>query len=143
MELDPSVWGPHYWFTLHTIALNYPQNPNAATKKKFYDFIYNMPLFIPHRDISNTFANILDKYPLTPYLDNKKSFIKWMHFIHNHINKTLNKPPIDYYEAIDKYYTHYRPKHIIDIHATKFREKIIYIILIVLLMLIANYFYDK
>ena len=31
--LQPSVWGPHYWFTLHTIALCYPLYPNDVTKK--------------------------------------------------------------------------------------------------------------
>ncbi len=143
MNLDPDVWGPHYWFMLHTTALNYPTNPNTTTKKKFYDFIHNLPLFIPHRDISDAFAKVLDKYPLTPYLENKKSFMKWMHFVHNYINKTLNKPPLDYYEAIDKYYNHYKPKKIIDMDTIKFRNRMIYIGLIIILMCIANYFYDK
>tara|TARA_Y100000992_G_scaffold231023_1_gene162164 strand:- start:5798 stop:6229 length:432 start_codon:yes stop_codon:yes gene_type:complete len=143
MNLDPDVWGPHYWFMLHTTALNYPTNPNTTTKKKFYDFIHNLPLFIPHRDISDAFAKVLDKYPLTPYLENKKSFMKWMHFVHNYINKTLNKPPVDYYEAIDKYYNHYKPKKIIDMDTIKFRNRMIYIGLIIILLCIANYFYDK
>lgn len=143
MELDPTVWGPHYWFMLHTTALTYPINPNATTKKKYYDFIYNLPLFIPHRNISNAFADVLDKYPLTPYLDNKKSFMKWMHFVHNHINKTQGKPPMEYYEAIDKYYVHYKPKHIIDVDTVNFRNKLVYIGLIVLLLCVANYFYDS
>ena len=34
LKLDPEVWGPHYWFTLHTIALNYPLYPNDVSKKK-------------------------------------------------------------------------------------------------------------
>ena len=34
MELDPIIWGPHYWFMLHTIALNYPIRPNDVIKKK-------------------------------------------------------------------------------------------------------------
>ena len=32
--LNPKVWGPHYWFVLHTIALTYPVNPNETIKKK-------------------------------------------------------------------------------------------------------------
>ena len=65
MELDPTVWGPHYWFMLHTTALTYPIHPNATTKKKYYDFIYNLPLFIPHRNISNAFADVLVAWGLT------------------------------------------------------------------------------
>ena len=46
-NLDPNIWGPHYWFFLHTIAMSYPIHPNAVTKKKYYDFVQNIPLFIP------------------------------------------------------------------------------------------------
>ena len=37
MKYIAKVWGPHYWFVLHTIALRYPKNPNDVTKKKYYD----------------------------------------------------------------------------------------------------------
>ena len=47
MTLDSKVWGPHYWFVLQSMGLTYPLNPNAVTKKKYYDFIQNIPLFLP------------------------------------------------------------------------------------------------
>ena len=34
MFLSSDIWGPSYWFVLHTIALNYPEFPNAIAKKK-------------------------------------------------------------------------------------------------------------
>ena len=86
MALDPKVWGPHYWFVLHTIALNYPLHPNETSKKKYYDFIENLPLFLPVMDMGNLFNEMLDHYPVTPYLDSRESLIKWVHFIHNKIN---------------------------------------------------------
>ena len=33
LQLDPNVWGPHFWFFLHTLAISYPHHPNAVTKK--------------------------------------------------------------------------------------------------------------
>ena len=66
MTLEPKIWGPHYWFFLHTIALSYPNYPNTITKKKYYEFIQNMPLFIPIESISNDFSKLLDNYPVTP-----------------------------------------------------------------------------
>ena len=45
MALDPNIWGPHYWFVLHTIALSYPHTPNEVMRKKYYDFVQNIPLF--------------------------------------------------------------------------------------------------
>ena len=56
MVLDAKVWGPHYWFMIHTIAISYPLRPNAVTKKKYYDFIQNLPLFIPIESIDNKLA---------------------------------------------------------------------------------------
>ena len=76
MKYIAKVWGPHYWFVLHTIALRYPKNPNDVTKKKYYDFISNLPLFIPDTKMGDEFAELLDKYPVTPYLDNNNTFSK-------------------------------------------------------------------
>ena len=92
MALDPDVWGPYYWFVLMTIALCYPLNPNDVTKKKYYDFIHNIPLLIPVEKLGNNFSNLIDQYPVTPYLDSRDSFIKWTHFIHNKVNQSLDKP---------------------------------------------------
>ena len=47
-------------------------------------------MFIPDLTISDNFSKILDRYPMTPYLDSRESF-KWMHFIHNKINHFLEK----------------------------------------------------
>ena len=105
--LETSAWGPHYWFVLYSIAITYPNTPNNVTKKKYYEFIQNLPLFLPHDEISNYFSNMLIKYPVTPYLDSRDSFTRWIHFIHNQVNIRLNKPLLSYKEYI-KLYT-YKP----------------------------------
>lgn len=100
---DPAVWGPKYWYVLHMMAFNYPQHPNKVTKKKYYDTIMNFPLFLPNAEIGNRFSRMLDKYPVTPYLDSRESFIKWTHFIHNRVNEALKKPTFSYANFIDYY----------------------------------------
>ena len=113
MKYNSEVWGPHYWFFLHTIADSYPNVPNDVTKRKYYDFIQNIPMFIPNSDIANNFSQMLDKYPVTPYLDNKDSFKKWMHFIHNKINVLIGKDEISYLKAEELYEKSYAPKQIL------------------------------
>lgn len=126
MSLNPEIWGPKYWFVLHTIALKYPKHPNDVTKKKYYEFIQNIPLFLPNEKIGNEFINILDKYPVTPYLDSRPSFMKWMNFIHNIINKKLNKPEMTLQDSLDAYYELYKPKELIREAKMKERKKYIY-----------------
>ena len=108
--LDPTVWGPHYWFFLHTISMSYPNRPNAVTKKKYYEFIQNLPLFIPVESISGELSKLIDEYPIAPYLDNRESFVRWVWFIHNKINQKLDKPQITLNEFFVKYYEAYKTK---------------------------------
>ena len=143
MALDPSVWGPYYWFVLHTIALTYPTHANETIKKKYYDFIHNIPLFLPIATIGNKFSELLDKYPVAPYLDSQPSLVKWMHFIHNKINVSLNLPELTMEEAMVKYYEHYKPKAIIEKEQRKWREKYIYAGIISLMLIIIALYYKK
>lgn len=130
MTLNPEVWGPHYWFVLHTIAMTYPEHPNDVVKKKYYDLLHNMPLFLPVKEIGNGFSKMLDKYPVTPYLDSQASFVKWVHFIHNKYNVALEKPELSMDEALIKYYELYKPKAVKEEEERKRREKIAFVIII-------------
>jgi len=112
MHYDPNVWGPHFWFFIMTLAMTYPRYPNEVTKRKYYDFIQNLPVFIPSTEIGNKFSEILDKYPVTPYLTNRDSFIRWVYFLHNRINNITGKDEISYDAAIENYLNEYKPKQI-------------------------------
>jgi len=142
MVLNPEIWGPHYWFFIYTLALSYPLNPNETTKKKYYDFIQNLPIFIPISEIGNTFSIFLDKYPVTPYLDSRESFIKWVHFIHNKLNIYLNKPEVSYYKAMDNYYENYKIKEVKKKDEKKNKHKYIFgsIVLILIIIILILYF---
>jgi hypothetical protein len=143
MTLDPKVWGPHYWFVLHTIAISYPIKPNEVMKKKYYDFIQNLPLFMPIQDIGSSFSKLLDKYPVTPYLDSRQSLVRWTHFIHNKINSALKLPTITLEEAMTAYYENYKPKEIKDLEQKKKREKVIFSVLLITFLLTSLYLYTK
>lgn len=143
MNFDPEIWGPHYWFFLHTLAMSYPQNPNTVTKKKYYDFFHNLPLFIPVPKIGNLFSELLDQYPITPYLDSRESIIKWVHYIHNKINIMINKPTLTYIEAMDKYFSNFKPKNIVLKEKIKEKRNVVYGIILCLLVILTAYLYNK
>lgn len=142
-NLDPKIWGPKFWFFLHTISLSYPKYPNAITKKKYYEFIQNLPLFLPVEEIASKFSKLLDKYPIQPYLDNKESFIKWCWFIHNKINEQLEKPVISLNDFYIKYYENYKSTNTKLIEYYKIRQKLIYITIIISICFLIYYLYDK
>ena len=141
--LDPKIWGPHDWFFIHTVAMTYPIRPNAITKKKYYEFIQNLPLFIPVENMSGEFSKLIDKYPVTPYLDNRESLIRWTHFIHNKINQKLERPQISLNEFYVKYYEEYKAQNVKMDEYYKLREKAIFCGIIVTIAGGIYYLYDK
>ena len=141
--LDPSVWGPHYWFFLHTIAMTYPHTPNDVTKRKYYELIQNLPLFIPVEGMGSEFSKLLDQYPVVPYLDSRSSFCRWMHFIHNKINEKLEKPKISINEFYSRYYEEYKPKDIKMKDFYRWREKLLYTLVVLSSTGLIVYLYNK
>jgi hypothetical protein len=143
MALDPKVWGPHYWFFLHTVAMCYPHRPNTITKKKYYEFIHNIPMFIPIENMASYFSQLLDQYPVSPYLDSRDAFIRWMHFIHNKINQRIEKPSISLSKFYEHYYEQYKPNDLKMREYYRTKSKIIYFVLVVVFIAAIYYFYDK
>lgn len=142
MVFDSKVWGPHYWFFLHSVARTYPLTPNSITKRKYYDLIQNMPLFIPDEKMGNKFGELLDKYPVTPYLDSRDSFMRWIHFIHNRINTILGKEEISFLTANDKYNAEYKPKTIYISEKINLKKHYIHALIIIVCLLIVYMFYN-
>ena len=139
MYLKNKIWAPHFWFVLHTIALKYPITPNKVTKKKYYDMIINIPLFIPNKETGSEFIELLDKYPVTPYLDSRESFIKWTHFIHNRVNEKMNKPVITYSYFLQNYYDKYKEDKQ-ERTLFKYRKYIYFLLIIIVILAIILYF---
>ena len=142
-SFDPKVWGPHFWFLLMTLAVSYPLKANDTTQKKYYDLISNLPLFIPHPPIGNKFSELLDQYPVSPYLEGKDALLKWVHFIHNKINVITGKDKITLTEALENYYELYKPREIILHEQIKYRKKLLFAGIIVVLIGGGYYLYKK
>jgi hypothetical protein len=138
---DATVWGKHYWFFLHTVAHSYPIHPNAVTKRKYYDLITNFPLFIPDEKMGNRFAEMLDKYPVTPYLVSRDSFTRWVNFIHNKYNVLLGKPEVSYLEGVQSYFKKYEPKPILLSEKLKIHKRTIFIALFLVLFVLIYFLF--
>tara|TARA_B100000902_G_scaffold195535_1_gene186810 strand:- start:593 stop:1024 length:432 start_codon:yes stop_codon:yes gene_type:complete len=143
MGLNYNVWLPHLKFTLQTIAITYPARPNEVSRKKYYDFIQNLPVFFPLEPFGKNFLELLDKYPVTPYLSSRMSFMKWVHFIFNKINEQLEKPVEDFYDSLEKYYDEYKPKEIRNREIIKTKKRYIQFASALLITLGIVYFYKK
>lgn len=143
MKLKYEVWLPQLKFTLQTIALYYPKNPNEITIRKYYNLVQNLPVFFPEEPIGNNMRKILDDFPVQPYLNSKTSFMKWIHFVFNKINKKLGMNTESFYESLEDYYKNYKPREILNKEQIKQKKKYMYIFSVVLFLTISTYYYNK
>jgi hypothetical protein len=119
-----------------SVAYTYPAHPNAVSRRKYYDFVHNLPLFLPNPEIGDRFAQLLAEYPPQPYLDNRDSFLRWVWFIHNKVNKELDKPQISFHESLDAYLSAYLPQPVVVSRSLHLRAGVLHAILIAALLVL-------
>ena len=101
--MKPSVWGPQFWFILHIISFEYPDNPNELDKRVYYDFLISLKDILPCEKCKKHYREFIHKHPLHPFLDKKADLVKWCVDIHNFVNESLGKPILSMDEVLDIY----------------------------------------
>ena len=101
--MDNKIWGPYFWFTLHTITLAFPDNPNYITKRHYNEFFLSLQNVLPCNVCREHYRKHLQEYPISAHLDNKESIVKWCYNLHNRVNQSLGKPDFAYDEFREKY----------------------------------------
>jgi hypothetical protein len=101
-----------------------------------------MPTFLPIGTMGNKFSDLINKYPVTPYLDNRESLVRWVHFIHNKINVMIGKEEVTLLESIDLYFAYYKATPLVMMEKLNIKKHHIYISLS-LICLIFIYIYSR
>ena len=70
--MDPEIWGPHAWIFLHSITLNYPNNPTMYDKQHYKTFFTSLQNILPCDWCSRNYKLHLKKFPIDKYLNCKK-----------------------------------------------------------------------
>ena len=109
MELNSKIWFNYFKFIIITISLYYPKYPNDVSKKKYYNLIQNLPVFFPHYPLGPNLLDFLEFQPLTPYLDSRESFIKWVYLMINKLNKDMGEKQNTFETFLKNYYKKYKP----------------------------------
>ena len=107
--MDSKIWGPYFWFTLHTVTLAYPNNPTYEDRRHYNDFFLSLQNILPCNLCKQHYKEHLREFPVSTHLDNKEDLVKWCFNLHNKVNISLNKDLFSYDDFRDKYRKIYSP----------------------------------
>ena len=110
-----SVWGPIFWFFLHTMSFNYPVNPTLENKKEYMNFILSLQHILPCKYCRDNLNANFKKLPITmDRMKNRETFSRYVYELHEVVNKMLKKKSnLSYDDVRDRFET-FRSKCIVD-----------------------------
>jgi hypothetical protein len=101
--MDPEIFGPPLWFTLHNAAAHYNTNPSKEEQDMMKIFLISLPGLIPCLKCNQHTMKYLQTSDLNKAVKNKNNLIKFMLDFHNSVNQRLNKPLWTLKQVLEKY----------------------------------------
>jgi mitochondrial FAD-linked sulfhydryl oxidase len=89
-------WGPKGWNWLHTLAINYPQNPTQGEGRVAYRRIWDFITHLPCAECLEHAARFVARRP--PDLSSTHALQAWVWGFHNAVNARLGKRLVSYEE---------------------------------------------
>ena len=84
-KLSTNVWGNHFWMTMYSVALSFPNNPSDEIRKHTLDFFTSLQYLLPCDNCKSHYQKLFQEFPIN--LNSSKDLSNWVNFIHN---KVLN-----------------------------------------------------
>lgn len=144
--MNQNIWGPHLWFSLHTISFNYPIKPEEKDKEEYKLFFKSLQEVIPCSVCKKNYKRHLNEHPIEDYLNSRKLLVYWVIDMHNMVNAEIGKKILSYDIVLKKYEDVYKKKILLDDYEIVKKSnaidyiKLIYgIFIIFLILLIINF----
>ena len=102
-NIQPDVWGPPGWKFIHFVALGYPDNPSEETKKHYQEFFESIQFILPCQRCATHYQQNIQRVPISKYLKDRETLMRWTIDLHNEVNKQRQKPILTYDEALKLY----------------------------------------
>ena len=104
-SVDPAVWGPGFWYTLHNRARVYSDNPSDCVRRQMTLFIESIPIAVPcsvcEQDARGYITKRAQTDGLRDVVKNRTSLVQFFIEFHNYVNHKTGKPSVDSVKVSD------------------------------------------
>ena len=103
--MNPNIWGPHAWFTLHSISMALPNKVPKETQINLINFMKLFGGLIPCNICKINYKRNLSEElpPLKDNVQTRELFSKWLIDLHNLVNIETGKKKMSYDAVVKKY----------------------------------------
>ena len=99
--LNIKQWGPALWTTMHAVSFTYPDHPTTRDQERYKTFYETIVNIIPCKTCRVHFAELLKRIPIRT--ESRRSLSEWVVQVHNEVNKSTNKPTLEYLDVVEAY----------------------------------------
>lgn len=97
---DPRYWGPRFWFTMHTVAYFYPDDPTRDEMLHAKNFYESLQALLPCPACAAHYSRLLKTMPLDGAATSRTNLMTWVNSVHNEVNRRLGKPIVSLEEYL-------------------------------------------
>ena len=99
--MNPQVWGPPFWFSLHSSAAHYPLKASNMVRDLMVGRLLALPIEIPCASCRPHASAFIEsnKHRLTDICSGRDSLFNFYVDFHNKVNERHNKPTFTYQQA--------------------------------------------
>jgi len=121
--MNQNIWGPHLWFSLHTISFVYPLKPTPLDKTNYKNTFEDLKNVIPCTICKKNYIRHLIEHPIDSHLNNRKDLVYWVIDIHNMVNAETGKKILSYDTVMKKYKSVYKKNINLEIENEEYNDE--------------------
>lgn len=109
-KMQPRIWGPDVWRSIHYIALGYPvKDPSLSVTQSYISFFELLGSVLPCATCAQHYASNMIQVPVASAMANRASLFRWTVDLHNTVNASNGKQSWSYDQAYDMYASRREP----------------------------------
>ena len=108
--MNSSIWGPHGWEFIHSVALGFPIKATAKEQADYRSFFVNIQHVLPCPVCKDHYRENLKVYSIDEAVLHHQTLFNWTVDMHNEVNKVRGKEEWKYDRAFSHYFHKYKTK---------------------------------
>jgi len=100
MGINPIIFGPYIWASIHLICLGAPKTLTSEQKQQYKSFFNLLANVLPCSSCGKHLAENLRQLPVDNSLNSSADLFQWSVKLHNLVNSQLHKPQLNDMDAL-------------------------------------------